>query len=164
LTGDAGGQGARNAGTMTQHQSAASVPAADAIRQPRGHQERIRADRLTVAGGISLLVVCSLHTVVFALHPWWGAWMAGPFRTEQLPTDAAVQFWGLPGGFVVPGLLLALLILDKGRRGNPAPVYVGAVIGVWAFACVWMVGPSGFMLLLVPAVLLFIASMRSRRR
>lgn len=122
-----------------------------------------RPDRLTVSAAIALLTISALHTVVFALHPWWGPWMAGPFRTSQLPVDAAVQFWGLPGGFVVPGVLLALLILRTGRRGDTVPLYVPLALGIWALLCVWMVGPSGFVLLLVPATLLLIASLRSRR-
>ncbi|MDQ0643344.1 hypothetical protein [Microbacterium murale] len=122
-----------------------------------------RPDRLTISAAIALLTISALHTVAFALHPWWGAWMAGPFRTTQLPMEAAVQFWGLPGGFVVPGVLLALLILRAGRRGDTVPLYVALILGIWAVLCVWMVGPSGFVMLLVPAVLLLIASLRSRR-
>lgn len=123
-----------------------------------------RTDRPTAAAAISLLVICGLHTVAFALHSWWGPWLAGPFRAGELPLDAVVQFWGLPGGFVVPGVLLALLILRAGRRGRTVPAYVGAVLGGWALLCVWMVGPSGFALVLIPAVLLLIASARARRR
>jgi hypothetical protein len=125
--------------------------------------DRSRPDRLTVSAAIALLVISALHTLVFALHPWWGQWLAGPFRTTQLPVDAAVQFWGLPGGFVVPGVLLALLILRVGRRGDTVPLYVALILGIWALVCIWIVGPSGFVLLLIPAVLLLIASLRSRR-
>lgn len=125
---------------------------------------RTDADRLTVAAAIALLVISVLHTAAFAFHPWWGPWLTGPFRTEQLPMDAVVQFWGLPGGFVVPGVLLALLILHTGRRGQTVPIYVGIILGCWALTCVWIVGPSGFLLLLVPAVLLLVARRRARRR
>src|SRR5690606_30762953 len=100
----------------------------------------VRPDHLTVSAAIALLAIAVLHTAMFALHPWWGAWMAGPFRTAQLPMDAAVQFWGLPGGFVVPGVLLALLILRSGRRGAAVPLYVAVTIGAWAILCIWMVG------------------------
>lgn len=131
-----------------------SAPAADA---------RIRPNRLTIAAAVALLVISILHTAAFSLHPWWGAWMAGPFRTAQLPVDAAVQFWGLPGGFVVPGVLLALFILRIGRGGDTVPLYVPLILGSWALLCVWMVGPSGFMLILIPAVLLLIATLKARR-
>lgn len=156
---------------MAHSDPAASIgsaePAVDQRDQRNQRDQRgapIRPNRLTVSGAIALLTISVLHTLVFTLHPWWGPWMAGPFRTAQLPTDAAVQFWALPGGFVVPGVLLALVILRAGRRGDTVPIHVPIVLGVWALLCVWMVGPSGFLLLLVPATLLLIASLRSRRR
>lgn len=148
---------------MTKQTSPAS-PVSDDPRAPRRDDALPRIDRLTVAAAVSLLVISVLHTAAFAFHPWWGAWLIGPFRTVQLPTDATVQFWGLPGGFVVPGVLLALLILEAGRRGRTVPAYIGGVLCVWALVCVWMVGPSGFVLFLVPTVLLFIAGRRARRR
>ena len=146
---------------MTSHQGTASVPSSE---RARDLDARTPADRLTVAAGVSLLVICVLHTAFFAAHPWWGDWLAGPFRITQPPIEASVQFWALPGGLVVPGVLLALLILGAGRRGKTMPAYVGATLGLWALACVWMVGPSGFVTVLVPAVLLVIARSRSRRR
>ena len=122
---------------------------------------RARTNRLTVTAAVALLVIAGLHTLSFAFHPWWAAWLAGPLRTSELPLDAAVQFWGLPGGFVVPGVLLALFILRAGRRGRTVPLTVGITLGMWALLCVWMVGPSGFVLLLVPAVLLVIGRARA---
>lgn len=149
---------------MTHPDTAAASPSSDHSVDPRHDGAPIRPDRLTVSAAIALLTISALHTVAFALHPWWGAWMAGPFRTAQLPVDAAVQFWGLPGGFVVPGVLLALFILRTGRRGETVPLYVALTLGIWALVCIWMVGPSGFVLLLIPVVLLLIATLRSRRR
>ncbi|GAA1725854.1 hypothetical protein [Brachybacterium phenoliresistens] len=132
-----------------------SSPSTAASRPP--------ADALTVAAAVSLLIICILHTVVFAIHPWWGAWLAGPFRTGSMPAEAMVPFWGLPGGFVVPGVLFALLVLEVGRRGGTVPGYVGAVLGIWALLCIWMVGPSGFVMVLVPSALLLLARRRARR-
>lgn len=125
-----------------------------------GAEPRIRPDRLTLTAGISILVIAAGHTLVFAFHRWWGPWLAGPFRAEQLPLEAAVQFWALPGGLVVPGVLLGLLMIDAGRRGTTLPRFVGATLIVWALACVWMVGPSGFLTLLVPGALLVAAGFR----
>jgi len=133
----------------------ASTPSTAASRRP--------ADALTVAAAVSLLIICVLHTVVFAIHPWWADWLAGPFRTGPMPAEAIIPFWGLPGGFVVPGVLLALLVLEAGRRGGTVPGYVGAVLGIWALLCLWMVGPSGFVLVLVPSALLLLARRRARR-
>jgi Family of unknown function (DUF6463) len=124
----------------------------------------MRTDRLTTTAGWVLLVISALHTLVFAFHPYWDDWLAGPLRTATLPLEAVVQFWGLPGGFVAPGVLLALLTVRLGRRGETLPAYVGWVLGLWAAGCIWIVGPSGFLLLLAPATLLIVADRRARRR
>ena len=122
------------------------------------------ADRLTVVGGSALVAIAALHTLVFIAQPWWAAWLAGPFRNEELPIEAVAQFWALPGSFVVAGALLGVSIIGTGRRGAPAALHVPIAIGLWAVLCIWIVGLSGFVLLLVPAVLLLIPSLRARRR
>lgn len=116
---------------------------------------------LTLAAGWSLLAICLLHTLVFSVHPYWDDWLAGPFGDSPAVADETIQFWGLPGGLVVPGGLLGLQILHQGRRGLRMPAYVGVVLAVWATACLWAVGPSGFLLVLVPAGLLIVASLRA---
>lgn len=122
-----------------------------------------RSDRLTVVGGWSLLAIAALHTAVFIVQPWWGVWLAGPFRTEEPPIEAVAQFWALPGSFVVAAALLAISIISTGRRGSAAPLYVPIALGLWAALCVWVMGPSGFVTLTVPVVLLSIAALRARR-
>lgn len=120
-------------------------------------------NRLTTAAGITILVIVALHTAFFAVHPWWGDWLAGPLRTHEPPMEASVQFWALPGGFVIPFALLGMLLIAWGRRGLPAPWYLGPALGLWALACVWTVGPSGFLFVLAPAVLLVVSAARARR-
>lgn len=122
------------------------------------------ADHLTGVAGVTLLLINLLHAAVFAVHSWWGDWLAGPARQHGLTTDALVQFWGSLGGFVVPGVLLALLILTAARRGRPAPAYVGVVLAIWAIACTWVIGPGGFLLFLIPAVSIIAAAVLSARR
>ena len=121
---------------------------------------RPRPDRLTTAAGWSLLAICALHTLAFSLHPYWVDWLAGPLRTTEATLDEAAQFWGLPGGFVLPGILLAVLLIRLGRQGGRAPAAFGPVLGLWALACVWILGPSGFLLVLVPAALLVLARLK----
>lgn len=97
---------------------------------------RPRPDRLTTAAGWSLLAICALHTLAFSLHPYWVDWLAGPLRTTEATLDEAAQFWGLPGGFVLPGILLAVLLIRLGRQGGRASAAFGPVLGLWALACV----------------------------
>jgi len=118
--------------------------------------------RLTRAAGATILVICLLHTLVLSVHPYWADWLAGPFRDSEVGADEAAQFWGLPGGFVAPGALLGLMVLREGRLGRTVPAVVGIVLALWASACFWVVGPSGFLLVLVPAGML-IAARLSRR-
>ena len=121
---------------------------------------RPRPDRLTTAAGWSLLAICALHMLAFSLHPYWADWLAGPLRTTEATLDEAAQFWGLPGGFVLPGILLAVLLIRLGRQGGRAPAAFGPVLGLWALGCVWILGPSGFLFVLVPAALLVLARLK----
>ena len=120
-----------------------------------------RPARLSIVAGWATVAICLLHTAAFAVHPYWDDWLAGPLRTGAVTLAEAVQFWALPGGFVVPGSILGLLIVRLGRRGQRVPRYVGWVLAGWAAACLWMIGPSGFALVLVPAVLLIVDGLRS---
>ena len=115
---------------------------------------RRRPDRLTVAAGWSAVTIAVLHTIVFAFHPHWGAWLAGLARSGDLPDEAITVFWALPGGFVVPLAVLGLLIIGTGRRGHAMPRYVGWMLFGWILFCFWIIGPSGFLLGLVPTALL----------
>ncbi|WP_109473540.1 hypothetical protein [Ornithinimicrobium cavernae] len=113
-----------------------------------------RPDRRTLAAGWTTVTIAVLHTVYFAFHPYWGLWLAGPARAEVFPQEAATIFWALPGGFVIPLAVLGLLMIGAGRRGEVMPRYVGRLLTGWVLLCVWIVGPSGFLLGLVPAALL----------
>lgn len=123
-----------------------------------------RPERLTILAGWLLLVICLLHTLVFAVHPYWADWLAGPLRESAFTADEAAQFWGLAGGFVVPGALFGLLVLRTGREGRRLPPSVGPILAIWAALCLWIVGPSGFLLVLVPAALLILTSLRRTPR
>lgn len=121
---------------------------------------RPRPDRLTTAAGWSLLAICALHTLAFSLPPRTGAtgW-PGPCARAPRPSTRRPSS-GLPGGFVLPGVLLALLLIRLGRQGGRAPAAFGPVLGLWALGCVWILGPSGFLFVLVPAALLVLARLK----
>jgi len=156
------GSPARGSGSTLREEPAEDSPRkSQGMTSPRTAHPAPTASRLTLAAGWSLLAICVLHTLAFAWHPYWGDWLAGPFRDTTAIADESIQFWGLPGGFVVPGVLLALQILERGRQGLRLPAYVGGVLAVWATACLWVVGPSGFLFVLVPAGLLIAARLRA---
>lgn len=148
---------------MQPHSTTEMSPRHDDLHPRTGDPVR-RADRLTVAAAVAMLLISALHTAVFAAHGWWDLWLAGPFRIQPMPIDSTLQFWALPGGFAIPTGLLALVVFETGRRGVTVPAYVGVTLAGWAIACVWIVGPSGFLLFAVPATLLMIASGRVRPR
>ncbi|MGD7790105.1 hypothetical protein ACQCX2_17485 [Propionibacteriaceae bacterium Y1700] len=114
--------------------------------------------RLTIAAGWALLAICVLHTVVFAANPFWGEWLAGPLRDTPLSADAATTFWALPASFVALGVMLSILIIDRGRRGDTFGLWLPLSMLGWAAVCLWIIGgPGGFALLVVPATLLIMA-------
>lgn len=107
-----------------------------------------------------------LHTALFAVESRseWGGWLSGELRGADPDTHAETVrlFWALPGGFAVPLILLGLLLSRMARTGQEVPRYVGWVLAGWVVLAGWILGPSGFPLGLVPAVLLILAS-RGRR-
>jgi hypothetical protein len=121
-------------------------------------------NRLTVGAGWSMAAIGVLHTAVFLPHPYWGEWLTGGLRSGEGADESLSVFWALPGGFVVPLVLFGLLLARLGRRGERAPAYVGWVLAGWAAGCALLVGPSGFLLGLVPAGLLIAEDLLARRR
>lgn len=119
--------------------------------------------RLTIAAGWALLAICVLHTVVFAANPFWGEWLAGPLRGATLSPDATITFWALPASFVALGVMLSILIIDRGRRGDTIGLWLPLSLLGWAAGCLWIIGgPGGFALLVVPATLLIMARLTRR--
>ncbi|SHI64448.1 hypothetical protein SAMN05421803_101816 [Nocardiopsis flavescens] len=119
--------------------------------------------RLTVAAGWSTAAIGVLHTLVFLPHPYWSEWLGGGLRSGEGGDASLSVFWALPGGFVVPLVLLGLLVARLGRRGGRVPAYVGWGLGLWAAGCALLIGPSGFLLGLVPAGLLIAEDLAARR-
>ncbi|MFJ7266321.1 DUF6463 family protein [Streptomyces sp. NPDC099050] len=125
-----------------------------------------RARTLTLWAGRSAVAIGVLHTALFAVvsRPQWGGWLSGELRGADPDTHAesASLFWALPGGFAVPLILLGLLLSRMARTGQEVPRYVGWALAGWVVLAGWILGPSGFPLGLVPAVLLIVASWERR--
>ncbi|TDE99176.1 hypothetical protein EXU48_01860 [Occultella glacieicola] len=105
------------------------------------------------------MVIAAAHTAVFAGNPYWADWLGGAIRNGTADVGAIATFWALPGSFVPIAILFGLLTVRLGRRGERLPGYAGWVLLGWSLGCAYMVGPSGFLLVLVPAILLIVASL-----
>lgn len=114
--------------------------------------------------GYTLVFIAAAHTAVFAVNPYWSDWLSGGLRGGEASDASYSVFWALPGGFVPVMVLLGLLIVRLGRRGEPVPGYFGWVIVAWCAFCTYLVGPSGFVTGFVPAALLIAAHLRSRTK
>ncbi|WP_198587264.1 DUF6463 family protein [Glycomyces xiaoerkulensis] len=121
------------------------------------------AARLTIIAGWSLIVVAVLHTAVFVPQAPWRDWFSGSLRSVDPDAESVAVFWALPGGIVVPALLLGLLMIRLGRQHQRVGLGYALAILAWVSFCLWLVGPSGFLLLLVTVGLLVAAAAVDRR-
>lgn len=115
------------------------------------------------AGRISI-VICMLHFIFFTIVtlPNWGTWASGAGWGKvdpQTPSDFALvlDFWALPGSFMVPLFLLAMLIVRASRFKDRLPGYIGWGMLLWGLICSYILEPSGFPLVIIPSVLLILA-------
>lgn len=121
------------------------------------------AARLTGLAGWSLIAIAALHTAVFVPQAPWGDWINGSLRTAEPDMESVAVFWALPGGVVVPGVLAGLLMIRLARRQERVGLGVALMLCAWNSACLWLVGPSGFMLFYVTIGLLVAAAVADRR-
>ena len=118
--------------------------------------------RLTVWAGGLIIGIVGLHILVFAFHPYWGDWLTGGLHSHAAD-ESLVIFWALPGGFVVPMALLGGIVIHLGRARRPVPGYTGVALLLWALACVGLIGVSGFITAVAPAILLVLAHLLHRK-
>ncbi|MER5808505.1 DUF6463 family protein [Streptomyces sp. NPDC002033] len=125
-----------------------------------------RARALTLWAGRGAVSIGGLHAALFAVksRSEWGGWLSGALRGADPDSRAETLrlFWALPGGFAVPLILLGLLLSRMARTGQEVPRYVGWALAGWVVPAGWILEPSGFLLGLVPAVLLILASTTRR--
>ncbi|MCC3765142.1 DUF6463 family protein [Glycomyces sp. TRM65418] len=122
------------------------------------------AARLTGLAGWSLIVVAVLHIVAFIPLAPWGEWIDGSLRSGDADPDSVAVFWALPGGIAIPAVLTGLLMIRFGRQGQRVPLAFGIALIAWVAVCVWLIGPSGFMAVLVTGGLLIAAASTDRRK
>lgn len=119
--------------------------------------------RTTLAAGWSLVAIAVLHTAFFAFDAPWGDWIDGELRGGEADAESVAVFWALPGGVVMPVLLFAALLIKTARSGRRVGAGFGLALAAWAGFCAWLVGPSGFLTVFVPAGLLVLAAVLDRR-
>ncbi len=122
--------------------------------------------RLRRIAGWALIVICSVHIALFAVlsRDVAAGWLLGDFRTGSGTLASEALFWALPGGFPLPMLVLASLILWLTRRGVAVPGFVGYGLTLWTVINIVIVPASGFGTALIPCALLIWADVRDRRR
>lgn len=119
-----------------------------------------RANRLVIIAGWAMVAIALLHTVAHIFHPFWRDWLTGGLWTGDANYESYSFFWALPGSFVVVLAVLGLLVRQMGRLGQTVPSYVGWALGLWVVGCIALIGPSGFMLGILPSALLIVADLR----
>jgi hypothetical protein len=117
--------------------------------------------------GMSLLHLLVLGIDALALLPQWltgHLWTLEHWQPvmSQSPDMAAngAAFHATLGSFALPMLVFGALVLWMDRRGVVPPAFLGWGLGVWALLSGLVMEPSGYLLGLIPAVLLVLAARR----
>jgi hypothetical protein len=92
-----------------------------------------------------------------------GLWAAVPLTgPDAEPTVEALRnaatFWGGPGSFAVPLILLGYLVWHLAGRGFAVPAGIGWALAAWCLVGGVLLVPSPFFLGLVPSVLIVLAA------
>lgn len=119
--------------------------------------------RLTIWAGYLLAAIGVLHVLVFIPHPYWGQWLSGGLWNGGAADESVAVFWALPGGFAPLLIIFGFSTAGAARRGTSAPGYAAWGILAWVVACIALIGMSGFVFGLIPAILLVAADITARR-
>lgn len=113
--------------------------------------------------GYLMVFIALAHTAFFVPAAEWSQWLTGGLWNGAASDASYATFWALPGGFVPALLVLGLLVVRQARRGEYLPAYVGWVLLAWCVGCTALIGPSGFISGIAPAVLLIGGNLTARR-
>lgn len=123
-----------------------------------------------VALGTGHLVLAALIASEDIAH--WvdqGLWAAVPLAPADVGTDRAADtlqneaaFWGGPGSFAVPLVLLGCLIWHLARRGIAVPAGIGWGLAAWSLVCGILLVPSPYFVLVVSGALIILAARKDR--
>ncbi|WP_454194498.1 DUF6463 family protein [Nocardia sp. Marseille-Q1738] len=134
-----------------------------------------RTRLLRWASGI-MLVLGTGHLILLVLAAWdeitgWvdlGIWAAVPLMdgnavqtVESL--QSKVTFWGGPGSFAVPLILLGFLTRHLAGRGVGVPAGIGWGIAAWCALGGVLLVPSPFFVGIIPGVLIVLAARKEDR-
>ncbi|MEV6320561.1 DUF6463 family protein [Nocardia sp. NPDC051787] len=129
------------------------------------------------ASGIMLMLGTG-HLILLALAAWdeitgWvdlGIWAAVPLTltdADAVPTVESLQnkvtFWGGPGSFAVPLILLGFLTWHLAGRGLALPAGIGWGIAAWCALGGVLLVPSPFFVGIIPGVLIVLAARKQDR-
>ncbi|WFB06021.1 DUF6463 family protein [Streptomyces sp. LX-29] len=130
--------------------------------------------RLLRWAGALMTVLGTGHLVLLTLTRWgditdWvdeGAWAAVPLSLGDAQTVADLEsklaFWGGPGSFGVPLVLLGCLTWHLAGRGVAIPAGIGWGVVAWCAVGGVLLVPSPFFAGIVPGVLVIVAARRNR--
>ncbi|MBK1786460.1 DUF6463 family protein [Prauserella cavernicola] len=138
---------------------------APGVGKPAAEHHSSRAATQTIWAGRSLVLIGSVHLVIFVvqaaalghLTDWLTGGLLSVETLEAELSQSQSYFWLSIGSSAVPMALLGLLIIRMGRAKELVPGYLLGGLTVWTLVCCLLLEPSGFPLLLVPVILLFLA-------
>lgn len=131
------------------------------------HRTGVKPATLTLWGGRSCVAIGLGHSALVAAMTWehWAGWIAGELHwglgSPQM-LQSKLAFWGMPGSFAIPLILLGLMAVGRAREGRALPAYVGWTLLAWAVFGAYVIFPTfGFFLVLVPATLFLLDGRRA---
>ncbi len=122
-----------------------------------------RVQRRVVVAGWMLIALAILHLVnlvnlgaAAATAGAFPVWFSGGLWLADMSV-AGGYFWASLGGFPIPMIALGWMIVHLARAGSPVPRGIPWLLLVWIIGASLVLGLSGFVVAIVPIVLLLSA-------